>query len=235
MDCNTAFFSVLHYLPEFALTHVHRVSDAIQPSHSLLPPSPPALNLSQHQGLFQWVGSYQVAKVLSFSINSSYAYSGLISFRMYWLDLLAVQGTLQSLLQHHKLKASVLPPPAFFTVQLFHPYMSTGKTIALTVRTFVRTVNTDGFPNYVYGWLHVWPVRAIWCCQVLPREDCLLLLRACVQWALCAWLCERWDFFLFSHSFAGLCARHRTFWFIIVYSIVKLVSLSSTVVESFLS
>ena len=177
----------------------------------------------------QAVGASPSALVLAMNIQ------GWLPSRIDCFDLLAVQGTLQSLFQHHKLKASVLPPPAFFTVQLFHPYMTTGKTIALTVRTFVRTVNTDGFPNYVYGWLPVWPVRAIWCCQVLPREDCLLLLRACVQWALCAWLCERWDFFLFSHSFAGLCARHRTFWFIIVYSIVKLVSLSSTVVESFLS
>ena len=135
MDCNTPLFSVLHYLPEFTLTHVHRVSDAIQPSHSLLPPSPPALNLSQHQGLFQWVrSSHQVAKDLSFSISSS----GLISFRMYWFDLLAVQGTLQSLLQHHSSKASILWCSDFFLVQVSHLYMTTGKTIALTLWTFVN-------------------------------------------------------------------------------------------------
>ena len=89
----------------------------------------------------QWVGSsHQVAKVLSFSINSSYAYSGLISFRMYWLDLLAVQGTLKSLLQHHSSNASILWCSGFFTVQLSHPYMTTGKTIALTSRTLVAKV-----------------------------------------------------------------------------------------------
>ena len=135
MDCNTPLFSVLHYLPEFTPTHVHRVSDAIQPSHSLLPPSPPALNLSQHQGIFQWVGSsHQVVKVLSFSISSS----GLISFRMYWFDLLAVQGTLQSLLQHHSSKASILWCSDFFMVQVSHLYMTTGKTIALTLWAFVN-------------------------------------------------------------------------------------------------
>ena len=76
----------------------------------------------------------------SFSINSSKEYSGLISFRMDWLDLLAVQGTLKSLLQHHSSKASILLHSAFFVVQLSHPYMTTGKTIALTRRTFVSKV-----------------------------------------------------------------------------------------------
>ena len=91
-------------------THVHQVSDAVQPSHPLSPPSP-AFSLSQHQGLFHWVSSsHQVAKLLefSFSISPSNEYLGLISFRMDWLDLLAVQGTLKSLLQHHSSKASVL-------------------------------------------------------------------------------------------------------------------------------
>ena len=76
----------------------------------------------------------------SFSISSSNAYSGLISFRIDWLDLLAVQGTLRSLLQHHSSKASILQHPAFFMVQLLHPYMTTGKTIALTIWTFVGKV-----------------------------------------------------------------------------------------------
>ena len=94
---------------------VHRVSDAIQPSHPLSSPSPPAPNPSQHQSLFQWVNSsHEVAP-------------GLISFRMDWLDLLAVQGTLKSLLQHHSSKASILQHSAFFTVQLSYPYMTTEK------------------------------------------------------------------------------------------------------------
>ena len=118
--------------PEFTQTHVHWVSDAIQPSHPLSSPSPPAFNLSQHQGLFKCVNSlHQVAKVLEFSFNISPSneHPGLISFR---LDLLAVQVTLKSLLQHHSSKASIFWHLAFFTVQLSHPYMTTGKTIALT-------------------------------------------------------------------------------------------------------
>ena len=94
-------------LKQFTQT-VHQVSDAIQPSHPLSSPSPPALNLSQHQGLFQGVSSlHQVAKVLEFQlhISPSNEHPGLISFRMDWLDLLAVQGTLKSLLQHHSSKA----------------------------------------------------------------------------------------------------------------------------------
>ena len=136
-------FPVHHQLPEFTQTHVHRVSDAIQPSHPLLSSSLPTFNLSQHQGLFKSVSSsHQVAKVWSFSFNVSPSneYSGLISFRMDWLDLHAVQGTLKSLLQHHSSKASILQRSAFFTVQLSHPYMTTGKTIALTRRTFVGKV-----------------------------------------------------------------------------------------------
>ena len=128
MDCSMPGFPVHHQLLDLAQTHVHQVSDAIQPSHPLLSPSSPAFNLSQHQGLFQWVSSsHQVAKVLSFSISPSNEYSGPISFRMDWLDLLAVQGTLKSLLQHHSLKASILWRSAFFMVQLSHPYMTTEK------------------------------------------------------------------------------------------------------------
>ena len=140
MDCSTPGLPVHHQLPEFTQTHVHWVSDAIQPSHPLLSPSPPALNLSQHQGLFQWVSSsHQVAKYwsFSFSISLSNEYSGLIYFRMDWLDLFAVQGTLESLLQHHSSKASIVWHSVFFTVQLLHQYMTTRKTIALTRWTFV--------------------------------------------------------------------------------------------------
>ena len=136
---------VHHQLSEFTQTHVHRVGDAIQPSHPLLSPSPPAHNPSQHQGLFQWVNSsHEVAKVLEFQlhISPSKKHPGVISFRMDWLDLLAVQGTLKSLLQHHSSKASILRCSAFFTVQLSHPYMTTGKTIALTRWTFVGKVKS---------------------------------------------------------------------------------------------
>ena len=135
---STPGLPVHHQLPEFTQTHVHRVSDAIQPSHPLLSLFPPAPNPYQHQGLFQWVNSsHEVAKVLEFRFNitPSSEYLGLISFRMDWLDLLAVQGTLNSLLQHHSSKESMLLHSAFFTVQLSHPYMTTGKTIALTRRT----------------------------------------------------------------------------------------------------
>ena len=132
---------VHHQRTEFTQTRVHWVSDAIQPSHPLLSPSP-TLNLSQHQGLFQSVLHIRWPKYwsFSFSISPSNEYSGLISFRMDWLDLLALQGTLKSLLQHHSSKASILLCSAFFTVQLSHPYMTTGKTIALTRRTFVGKV-----------------------------------------------------------------------------------------------
>ena len=103
----------------------------------------PAFSLSQHQGLFHWVSSsHRVAKVLEFQlqISPSNEYSGLISFKMDWLDLLDVQGTLKSLVQHHSLKASILWHSAFFMVQLSHPYMTTEKAIALTSWTFVGKV-----------------------------------------------------------------------------------------------
>ena len=145
MDCGTPALPVHHQLPELTQTHVHRVGDAIQPSHPLPSPSPPAFNLSQQQGLFQRVSSsHQVAKLLEIQLQHQslqWIYSGLISFRMGWLDLLAVQGTLKSLLQHHhSSKASALWCSAFFIVQLSHPYMTTGKTIALTRQTFVSKV-----------------------------------------------------------------------------------------------
>ena len=122
-------------IPELSQTQVHQVSDAIQPSHPLPSPSPPAFNHSQHQGLFKWVcSSHQVAKVLEFQLqHQSFQWIfGLISFRIDWFDLLAVQQTLKSLLQHHSSKASIFWCSAFFIDQLSHPYMTTGKTIALT-------------------------------------------------------------------------------------------------------
>ena len=143
MNLSTPGLPVHHQLPEFTQTHVHQVGDAVQPSYPLLSPPLPAHNPSQHQGLFQWVNSsHEVAKVLEFQFQhqSSNEHPGLISFRMDWLNLLAVQGTLKSLLQHHSSKASILQHSAFFTIQLLHPYMTTGKTVALTRRTFVGKV-----------------------------------------------------------------------------------------------
>ena len=139
MNCSMPGFPVLHYLLEFAQTHVHCVSNAIQPSHALLAPSPPALNLSQHQDLFQWVGSaHQVAKVLEFQFHHQ-------SFQwIFRVDFLAVQGALKSLIQHYNSKASVLQCLAFFIFQFSHPYMTTGKTIAMTRQTFVGKVKTQG-------------------------------------------------------------------------------------------
>ena len=143
MNRSTPSLPVYHQLPEFTQTHVHRVSDAIQPSHLLLSPSPSTPNPSQHQSPFRWVNSsHEVAKVLEFSFNISPTteHPGLISFRMDWLDLLVVQGTLKRLLQHHSSEASVLLHPGFFILQLSHLYTTTGKTIALTRQTFVGKV-----------------------------------------------------------------------------------------------
>ena len=143
MDCSTPALPVYHQLPDLTQSHVHQFDDAFQPIHPLSSSSPPTFNLSQYQGLLKWVSSsHQVAKVVEFyfSISPSNEHLGLISFRMYWLDLLAVQGTLKSLLQHHSSKASILRCSAFFMVQLSHPHMTTGKTIALTRRTLVGKV-----------------------------------------------------------------------------------------------
>ena len=139
MNCSMPGLPVYYQLLEFTQTHVHRVGDAIQPSHPRSSPSPPAPNPSSIRVFSS--ESVQVAKVWSFSFNVSPSneYSGLISFRMD-LYLLAVQGTLKSLLQHHSSKASILQRPAFFIVQLSHPYMTTGKTIAFTRWTFVGKV-----------------------------------------------------------------------------------------------
>ena len=130
MNCSTPGLPVYYQLPEFTQTHVHRVGDAIQPSHPLSSPLPPAPNSSEQRVFsnestlhMRWPKYWS----FSFSIIPSKEHPGLISFRMDWLDLLAVQGTLKSLLQHQSSKASILQRSAFFTVQLSHPYMTTEK------------------------------------------------------------------------------------------------------------
>ena len=148
-----------------ACFHVHWVRYAIQLSHPLSSPSSSAFNLSHHQGLFQWVSSlHPVAKVLELQHQSFQWYSGLISFRNDWFDLLAVQRTLKSLLQHCISKASVLWCSAFFMVQLSHSYMTTGKTTALTRWTFVGKVM-----SLLFNMLS----RLI--IAFLPRGKCLLI------------------------------------------------------------
>ena len=130
-------------ISELTQTHVHQVGDAIQPSHLLLSPSPPpsilpSIRVFSNESVLpiRWPNYWS----FSFSISLSNEYSGLISFSIDWLDLLAVQGTLKSPHQHHSSKASILQRSAFFTVQLSHPYMTTRKTIALTRQTFVGKV-----------------------------------------------------------------------------------------------
>ena len=139
VDYSTTGFPVHHKLPDITQTHVHPVSNAIQPSH----PCHPLLLLS----IFPSIRVFSSESVIhirwpeywsfSFSTSPSNEYSGLIPFRIDWFDLLAVQGTLKSLLQHHGSKPSILRHFASFLVQLSHPYMTAGKTIALTRRTFV--------------------------------------------------------------------------------------------------
>ena len=143
MNRSTPGLPVHHQLPEFTQTHVHRVTDAIQPSHPLSSPSPPApippsIRVFSSESVLHMRWPKYCS--FSFSIIPSKEIPGLISFRMDWLHLLAVQGTLRSLLQHHSSKASILRHSTFFIVQLSHPYMTTGKTIALTRWTFVGKV-----------------------------------------------------------------------------------------------
>src|SRR5574337_385079 len=136
-------FPVHHQLPEFTQTHVHK---SVMPSSHLilcrplllLPPIPPSIRVFSNESTLhmRWPKYWS----FSFSIIPPKEHPGMISFRMDWLDLLAVQGTLKSLLQHHSSKASILWCSAFFTVQLSHPYMTTGKTIALSRRTFVGKI-----------------------------------------------------------------------------------------------
>ena len=151
---------MLHHLLEFAQTHVHGVSEAIQLSCPLLSPSPLAFNLCSirvfpnelalclHQNIFQFVSSSQQGPNywrFSFSISPSNEYSGLISFRIDCFGLLAVQGTLKSLLQHHSSKASILQHSAFFMIQLSHPSITTEKNIALTIWIFVGKIMSQLF------------------------------------------------------------------------------------------
>ena len=140
MNLKTPGLRVHHQLLEFTQTHVHRVGDAIQRSYPWSSPSAPApiplsISVFSNESILRmrWPKYWS----FSFSIIPSKEIPGLISFRMDWLDLLAVQGTLKSLLQHHSSKASILQCSAFFIVQLSHPYMTTGKTIALIRQTFV--------------------------------------------------------------------------------------------------
>ena len=154
MDCSTPGLPVHCQLPEFTQTHVHWVRDAIQPCHPL---SSPSLLAS----IFHNIRVFSNESVLcirwpkywsfSFSISPSNEHSRLISFRMDWLDLLAVQGTLKSLLQHHSSKASILQPSTLFIVQLSHPHMTTGKSIALTRQTFVGKVTSYPMFKYILG------------------------------------------------------------------------------------
>ena len=140
MNCSMPGLPVHYQLPEFTQTHVHRGSDYIQPSHPLSSPSPPtsifpSIRVFSNESALRirWPKYWS----FSFNISSFNEHPGLISFRMNWLDLLAAQGTLKSLLQHHSSKASILRCSAFFTVQLSHPYMTTGQTTALARWTFV--------------------------------------------------------------------------------------------------
>ena len=145
MDCSTLGLPVHHQLPEFTQTQAHWVGDAIQPFHPLSSPS-----FSSHLQSFPASGSFQMRQLFasggessgsfSFSVSPSNEHPGLISFRMDWLDHLAVKGTLKSLVQHHSSKASILRPSAFFIVELSQSYTTTGKTIASTRRAFVGKV-----------------------------------------------------------------------------------------------
>ena len=142
MNRSTPGLPVHHQLPKFTQTHVHRVSDAIQPSHLccplLRPLTPPSIRVFSNESTLhmRWPKYWS----FSFSISPSNEHPGLISFRMDCLDLLAVQGTIKSLHQHRCSKASILWCSVFFIVQLSHPYMTTGKTIALTRQIFVEII-----------------------------------------------------------------------------------------------
>ena len=159
MDCSIPGLLVLHYLLEFAQIHVH---ESVMPTNHLIFCHP----LHLLPSIFPRIGVFSNESVLcirwpkyqsfSCSINLSNEYSGLISFRMDWLDLLAVQGTLNSLLQHHSSKASILQCSAFLIVQLSHWYMTTRKTIALTWWTFVGKVMSLLLLCYLVYWRRWW-------------------------------------------------------------------------------
>ena len=177
MDHSIPGLPVHHQLPEFTQTHPHWVHDAIQPSHPLSSPIPPALNLSQHQSLsnkstfcIRWPKYWS----FSFDISPSMNTKGLISLG--WTGWISLQSKgLSSLLQHHSSKASILQPSAFFTVQLSHPYMTTGKTIALTGRTFVGKV-----VSLLFNMLSRLVIT------FLPRSPCVVFSyavgRGCLLW-----------------------------------------------------
>ena len=151
MDCSMPGLPVHHQLLEFTQSHVHWVCDAIQPSHLLSPFLLPSIFLSIRIFSDELALYIRWPKYWSFSlsISPSNEYSGLIPFRIDWFDILAVQGILKSLLQHHSLKASILWHSASFMIQLSHPYVTTGKTIALTRRTFVLQCRRPGFNLWV--------------------------------------------------------------------------------------
>ena len=172
LDYSMSGFPVLHHLPELAQIHVHWVGDTIQLSHLLSFPSPPAL-------IFPSIRVFSNVSALcirwpkhwsfTFSISPSSDYSGFIFFRSDWLGLLAVQGTLKSFLQHHSLKASIIWHSAFFIVQLSHPYMTTGKTIALTRRTFVNKTFVSKVMSLLFNTLSRFVIA------YLPRRKCFLI------------------------------------------------------------
>ena len=140
MNYSTPGHPVQHQLLESTQTHVHQVDNAIQPSHPLLllPPILPSIRVFSNESTLhmRWPKYWH----FSFNISPTNEHPGLISFRMDWLDLLAVQRSLKNLLQHHSSKASILQYSAFFTIQLSHPYMTTGTTIAFTTQTFVGKI-----------------------------------------------------------------------------------------------
>ena len=158
MDCIMPGFLVLYHLPEFAQTHVHQVGDAIQPSHHLLSPSPPAFSLSQHQGLSQWVSSsHQVAKVLE---RQSFQWILRTGFLWDWLAWSPCSPSdSQQSLQHHSSKSSILWHSALFIVQLSYPYMTTGKNIALTRWTFVGKVMYLLFTFFLFKFMYLFLVE----------------------------------------------------------------------------
>ena len=161
MDCSMPGLPVHHQLPEFTQTHVHWVSDAIQLSHPL-PSSFTSIRVFSNESVLhtRWPKYWS----FSFNISPSNEHPGVISFRMDWLDLLAIQGTCKSLLQHHSSKASTLQCSAFFIVQLSYPYMTTGKIIALTRKIFAGKVMSLIFNM---------PSRLV--ITFLPRSKCLLI------------------------------------------------------------
>ena len=177
MNCSMPGFPVLHYLPEFAQTHVHCV---VMPSNYLILCCPLLLLPSVYPSLRVFSNELALCSKwpkywsFSFSISHSKEYSGLISFRIDWFNLLAVQGTLKSLLQHHNLKASIWCSP--FLVQFSHPCMTTGKTIALTTWTFVSNVNNVSKVMFVIAFLPrskcfsiLW-LQSLWTVILEPKE-----------------------------------------------------------------